>query len=75
MCSYGNDLRQQLKSLTHTLREAEERQGQLQRMLVDVRHGLFCEVTFLILKLIFRLILRCVCIRAKLMPRFFVKRV
>jgi hypothetical protein len=47
MCSYGNDLRQQLKSLTHTLREAEERQGQLQRMLVDVRHGLFCEVTFL----------------------------
>lgn len=75
MCSYGNGLRQQLKSLTHTLREAEERQGQLQRMLADVRHGLFCQVTFPLLKLIFRLILRCVCIRAKLMPRFFPKRV
>lgn len=46
MCSYGNDLRQQLKSLTHTLREAEERQGQLQRMLVDVRHGLFVKLPF-----------------------------
>jgi hypothetical protein len=46
MCSYGNELRQQLKSLIHTLRVAEERQGQLQRMLVDVRHGLFVKLPF-----------------------------
>jgi hypothetical protein len=46
MCSYGNDLRQQLKSLAHTLRQAEERQGQLQHMLADVRHGLFVKSSF-----------------------------